>query len=337
MNIYSSELLYKDIKKNYKKRDKIITETTNLNRKFDLAKDFNLSSFNNWLSETSDLSDYTYKHNIVLNNNKIIIYTKTANLYDSVDKETIDDIVSVVLTLNEFFNREKGQKIVILPTKCKKEFNLIKGEVLGPKNCNSGFTVFDNENTIYLIRLEEIIKVLIHEMLHANECERDFKIKNSRLLFFESYVEFLALSLNIIFYMLKRDIQYSEFKNLIDRECFYSTIKMKQILDYYDIKNTNILLDKGFSQKTAVFEYYIIKTIMLYKYDKFFNLIDNKLKVKKDNINNHVDIYLENIFKILSSPRFNYIINKITNSTITEYLDKYQIPLNSLRMTSITI
>ena len=46
MNIYSSELLYKDIKKNYKKRDKIITETTNLNRKFDLAKDFNLSSFN---------------------------------------------------------------------------------------------------------------------------------------------------------------------------------------------------------------------------------------------------------------------------------------------------
>ena len=346
---YSSKRLYNDIKKIYKKNDKtknkISIETVKLNRDFSLADDFKLSSFNDWLSEISDLTEYIYIQIIRYKNNTIKFYTKTKNLFATIDKERVEDIISIIVILNEFFNRERGQNVTILPSEYKKEFNRIKGEVLGPKNCNSGYTIFDNEKSIYLIRKEEMTKVLIHEMLHANECEKYFFSKkfnnlfrNNRLLVFESYVEFLALILNIIFYMLKRGIEFPSFKELLNKERFYCTIKMKQILDYYDIKNINsLVIDKALPQRTAVLEYYILKTIMLFEYEKFFKLVNPNLKIKEENLKDQVEIYLQDIFRILSSSDLQYIMDKIDNNTIEKYLQKYKIDKNSLRMTSITI
>ena len=66
-------------------------------------------------------------------------------------------------------------------------------------------------------------------------------------------------------------------------------------------------------------------------------LVNPNLKIKEENLKDQVEIYLQDIFRILSSSDLQYIMDKIDNNTIEKYLQKYKIDKNSLRMTSITI
>lgn len=165
-------------------------------------------------------------------------------------------------------------------------------EILGPKHCNSAVTfacVPNGELLIY--REEEWKKTLIHELFHSlcldfsivNYDKLKEKITNlfpikSELLISESYCEYWANILNACFcsftFITKKNFEdfilYAEFCIYIEK--IFSLFQVVKILSFMNLKYNN-LWEKDklsesyrnilYKEKTNVFSYYILKSIML--------------------------------------------------------------------------
>jgi hypothetical protein len=191
-------------------------------------------------------------------------------------REKIDKIVKRVYKISQYY--DKTFNIYLLLTPLKKLFNNDIYQELNASNINSGFTYL-NMNTIYLIRMEELPKVILHELIHHNKLiHSQFKeinikrlkecFKIDKRIYFdpnEAIVEFWAMIIHLYFISIEYKLDFYE---LYKKELNYSLIKSKQILNIQKRLLNNIWVDKD----CHIFAYIIFKTIFLFYLDEFYKI-----------------------------------------------------------------
>ena len=244
-------------------------------------------------------------------NNRIITVFSKNNLDDIL----INKIDSILNFFDYLTNKKNYYKIDIYLSDEKKVNNL-NIDYLGPDNINSGLTL--PGYYIVLFRKEELIKVLIHELVHY--LDLDMRNDQKELLFLykdinlkadiinpnEAYTEILAIIfLNIWEYNYK-NIKIDDFiKYKLNIELYWSFIQITKILKFFKYNSFDDLFTKKslFYQKTNILSYFFLKTILLLN----INLIFNDLSLNNLNINNK---------------RFHIIKNKCSLKQLKYYIDK---------------
>jgi len=271
-------------------------------------KNFNSNSFpeeiRNHIDELS-LSEITYTFSLF--DRKITIHfiveEHNAELNLTTYNKYIEKIIMWFYILNEYGSKKCSSKFTIYFyfTSLEKKIPISNIDILDQIHVNTGFTTtcpVDSE--IVIFRKEEWFKVLIHESFHnfaldfsdmnTNQCTKDilsiFKV-NSEVNLFESYTEFWAEIMNCLFcsfFNLKNKTDISEFLSsfefLINIERTNSFFQLVKTLDfmglnyksmYYDNKQSQILRDNLYKEKSNILAYYIIKVILINNYQGFLS------------------------------------------------------------------
>jgi hypothetical protein len=153
--------IIKSIKINYNNVSiKRLNETPN---KYLKDNDFTSKSMHNYI-----IKNLKYCFEIKYENNSIIYFRKD----DKLNKlpKIIKNIIFTIVIIKKLFNRDQSQKIYFFETSKKKKFPK-KVKALDPDNINTALTYLEAEHLngdIILYRKEEVIKVLIHELIHSN-------------------------------------------------------------------------------------------------------------------------------------------------------------------------
>ena len=172
--------------------------------------------------------------------------------------------------------------------------------VLCPDNINSGCTI--PGVSVMLWRFEEIVKVLIHELIHyygldfyiddknyvdtekfinSNFCISPASIDRPN----ESYTETLAILIHSC--LVSHHISCT-LQDVLSIELMFGLFQITKILKFYKMdnmeeiyaSNTNTC-SKQITQYTSMLSYYIIKTSLLFNYKLFIDFVgNNSLKIK---------------------------------------------------------
>ncbi len=205
-----------------------------------------------------------------------------------------------------FLKNKNYFKIVIFFSDIKKMRPKNKLSILNVDNVNTGYTYCNsNEPEIVLYRNEEWFKVLIHETMHAigldfcnfnnkevNDSILDIFPINIKLNLYETYCEIWAILLNLIFISYELCNSFKVFKTIFmynyNFENNFQVFQMNKVLNFMDLKYEQLyskeekhaIKRQGFyREKTNVFCYYILKSIL------FYNLSDFLLFCKENNRN----------------------------------------------------
>lgn len=179
------------------------------------------------------LKNYTYLWNSNIDNTNVYIYLKDNHINKW--NKLLFFIHLRVLFMRILTNNKKYLEIWIYPLSYKKlvpNDNIIKVD-----NINSGMCISKQMNqngVICLWRKEEILKVLLHEIIHS------FKIdKNDPLP--ETYIEYRALFANIYLELLERNLPIQYVNTYLEKEKDFSVEQTLKINKYKN-NNTNIHL-----------------------------------------------------------------------------------------------
>jgi hypothetical protein len=229
-------------------------------------------------------------------------------------------------------------------TPFKKLLPETRSEVLSSKHINTGVTyqcIKKNEVCVY--RHEEWFKVLIHELLHSYGVDMRITFSpkqfytNSKIRVGEAYVEFWAVYLNCVFaayYLAKQDTIPKNTKKIfseylakyIRAERIFSLIQVNKILRHNNIKYVDLFKPNNeYREKTNVFAYYILKSLLLFKYYDFIILS------MKYNNNNYSIINQKYIERFIDKYAKNREYRTYSNNLNVDYMKK------SLRMTIIEL
>jgi len=278
-----------------------------------------------------ETNEINYKE-INLNGNKIYLYefNKKVNL------ELIYFIINFMETLAKKFNVKYNPINLTLILTSQKKIKT-NNRFLGPENINSGST-YVNEN-ILIWRIEEIYKVLIHELIHFfgfdHKLFLNTLMKNTKNVHCingedrenEAYTESFALIIHT--FLLSKFLKLSFFE-LFNYEINFSLIQCKKILEFFKIDDIKDIIFNGqcenpVYQKTAVFSYFFIKTSLILNLKVIMDFIYHN---KNKNIN--INQFNELINSSLKSENMQ-IVNKIKfdNDNINDFF------YNTLRMTCL--
>ena len=299
MNI---KVLYKKLnnfKKNYRiNKDKI------------KKKKIRNLSINNGRFIDKEICDYInknikYKYFYKLKYKNIIIsiyyYTK-----DNKDKVIIEGLLSKIVNRLIFMmnisNIYKDINLEIYDTPFKKKLpctkNHICNENITPKHVNTGMNWGNN---ILIYRNEELLKLVIHEVIHLLDIDNKYEdnesflefsnlfcINKKNLLINESYVETLAIIIDIYIKLWEKNIlNYKNYKHNIKKMIMFNLKQCSKLCIFYNIKKYNELLvnnkkcKKYLDNDSNVFSYHIVKLVNLYNLNKFIKLYIEK---KKENV-----------------------------------------------------
>jgi hypothetical protein len=220
------------------------------------------------------------------------------------------------------------------------------------EHVNTAFTTGCNTTTeITIFRREEWFKVFIHESMHNLGLDFDFStktqqllksifpLKNSKCFLGETYCEMWAEILNIL---LHHDGSAMERHIQIERK--FSLFQTAKILDYFDLnyvelyektKESERLRQNNYKESTAVFCYYIVKTILLYNCNEFIEWVETNCNggIKFD------QQHVEKFIRELIIPTYNQIkLVKTIDKVQTKHFDKPVTDIflkNTLRMSAI--
>ena len=196
-------------------------------------------------------------------------------------------------------NKVKKITINLYLTNIKKTLPKNQIKTLNEQNCNSALTyACAEEGEVLIFREEEWKKVLIHELFHSlcldfsgisylllkDKIKDLFKVKSDYEIS-EAYAEYWATILNCCFISYdilddKEDYEqfglYSEF--CIQFERIFSMFQLVKVLDYMGLRYKDLVSDGRmakslknilYKEDTNVLAYYVIKSVLLYDYDKF--------------------------------------------------------------------
>lgn len=225
-------------------------------------------------------------------------------------------------------SKMKSFNLVLYLSKHKKTIPKNQTTIFNNIHCNTAVTYACAINGSCLIyRKEEWYKVLIHETMHAfclDFSGLDYKELRKKMKGIfplkidfevsESYSEFWATILNSLFksYMLTRDDEdivnfdsfYYIFSTMIYFENAYALFQTVKILDFMNIHEYKDLYENRvlFKQKTNLFEYYILKLILLFNYVDFLLLCnDNNTNCinfqKSQTMLNKIFTFIKNKYK----------------------------------------
>lgn len=250
--------------------------------------------------------------------------------------ETIKFISYLCKTINAGFKDKIEIKLVLSPFK-KEISNNVE---LTAYNVNSGFTIRDyykGESKVVIFREEEIIKVLIHELLHSFDLDSKllgerYDIQFSKLFkketsinLNESFTESFACLLNVCLasiYVSKindnDDLLKNTFMRLLSAERRY-IILVGEKVGRYNMKNIR--------EQTNITSYYVLKAINWLDIEAFAEYV----------IKHNYTIGTYRDYATYLGERLNYNKNKINEMKfVGERLDNNK-NNKSIRMSSIDI
>lgn len=237
----------------------------------------------NFTSIKSDVSDFfSYNQEIVTyldEINKCFNFSfKNMNIYvlyrenkDNINIPYIKKVIKRVYIISQFIPKNINIYLILSPF--KKEFNDNYLTPISVINCNSAFTYLSRAD-IYILRMEEFPKVLMHELIHhlkdihstfkienTNRLKSHFKIKNNKLDPNEAIVELWAT----IIHLYQLSIEYNKpFYDLFLIELKYSLFKCYQLFEIQKKYPNGIWIDN-----TNIYAYIIFKTIFMYNLNDF--------------------------------------------------------------------
>lgn len=206
---------------------------------------------------------------------------------------------------------------------------------------NSGVTttsIRENKKSVTIFRKEEWFKVFIHETMHAfaldfqstdlnqykSKWSKEFPQIYSDFNFNESYCEFWAAIFNMAYYSYQYvHGNYKEFVITFEInakiEQMFSIMQTNKILTYYGLsydmmsqKTNENSLNVIYQENTNVFCYYVVKSILLYNYEKVFEWCNshnlNFINFKESTEN--VKSFMEVVFRYKGENEFKSIMRK---------------------------
>ena len=205
------------------------------------------------------------------NLNKLIVKIKKSNI-----KSFIENLKILILMIeylkNKSNNEIKIMEIYLVLTNLTKEFP--KGETIGIKNANTGYTDF-SKNIIFIWRWEEYIKVLFHEITHYLDMDSRDEHVHSIIhsygphSYFEAITDFKGINYNLIYLSL---ITRKPIKLLLELELGFIRNQAMILNKYFDLGNNwQDYVDKQIKQNTPAFSYYILKYLI------YSHALENKI------------------------------------------------------------
>ncbi len=153
-----------------------------------------------------------------------------------------------------------------------------KGEVLSKKHINSGVHILHDFNglnpthEIIVYRREEMMKVIIHELIHAfnDIVTYTYSINGKQIPINEAIVEAYACFIHSILY----SIHFK--KNLND--------VLNDELRFQQIQSTIVLHNFGLSNSHNILQYHVIKHFFFANRDRFIKCIDKNNRINSESI-----------------------------------------------------
>lgn len=146
------------------------------------------------------------------------------------------------------------------------------------------------------------------------------------MLFNETITETLAEFINCILFSL---INNTDFKETLNTEINFGFLQTAKILDHFGFISVNDFMkpnnNKKIVEETGAFEYHVLKSVLLYKFDDFIGIL-----LRKGNTNDLMKL----IVKIMNDD--NYYKNKV-NDDIKLLYDLPWDKKKTLRMSIIDI
>jgi hypothetical protein len=235
-------------------------------------------------------------------------------------------------------------------TKRSKNMPEMYGEVIDEINANTGFTMAcpSVANAIYIYRREEWFKVFIHETIHSFGV--DFaqmpEEKVNRAIFqmfgvhcdlrlYEAYTETWAEIINAIFVCMTPPPELVE--NALNNERMFSLFQKTKVLGHQRIKYRELCTASTsrtkYAERTPVFSYFIIKSILMFHYNDFIEwcVENNRGTFVFQKTDANVGGFIEFIRSHYQSPRY-ITANDHYDKWFSQNRHKKDIHMNSLRM-----
>jgi len=332
--------LYDNIKKKIIKIENKDIDIKILNKNIEYYFKNNQFTSENIKNKIFNTLKYGYEC-IYKNNNIIYFCDKSMNKVSKI----IIHMFQIIILLKEIFDKsDYHQHIIYFETNEKKKFPS-KNIVLGPNEVNSGLTTLEldskNKNgDIILYRKEEVLKVLIHELIHSNLIDskiifsnktdklNDLFCSNYKILLNEAFTESFATIIHIFYIHIINKMKKEELDIMFQNEMKYSIYICNKIINYYNIDHLNNILKKKnectnyFPQKTNVLSYYILKNILLSNHILFANILNKYCSNYKINDENGI---IEIIHLIMNNIHSFHYINKIKDKNNSLRLCLYEI------------
>jgi hypothetical protein len=233
-------------------------------------------------------------------------------------------------------------------------------------NANTAFTLAcpHSKNEIYIYRFEEWFKVLIHESFHCfglDFARMPEEIVNKKMFsifpikcdlrFYETYCEVWAEIINVIFISVnsyssnETKINMNELIKIIENHLYFermfSLFQCVKVLDFYGLTYINILHKSNkiqYKEKTPVFSYYILKSIVMFYYNDFIEwcYIHNNKSLEFTKTQNNINQFFEFIKARYNSHEYMFSIsifeNWFSNKNQNNSYRQNTLILNTLRM-----
>jgi len=246
------------------------------------------------------------------------------------------------------FSVKKCSKILdlyIYLTPFKKELPDNQLVTLDSEHVNTGYTTGCREQTeIVLYRKEEWFKVFIHETFHnfgldfsdmnlssINKCIREIFNVNIEYNLYESYCEVWARIMNTMIYSYfslpnkhrsNPETFRNTFKENMKIEAYHSLYQSLKILTFMDL-NFKLITEKSkdnieicnhlYREKTSVFSYYIITSLLMNNYINFLGWCSkhNNILLQFRKTPGNLDKYIEFIKESCKNPHIKKNIKKL--------------------------
>ena len=246
------------------------------------------------------------------------------------------------------FSVKKCSKILdlyIYLTPFKKELPDNQLVTLDSEHVNTGYTTGCREQTeIVLYRKEEWFKVFIHETFHnfgldfsdmnlssINKCIREIFNVNIEYNLYESYCEVWARIMNTMIYSYfslpnkhrsNPETFRNTFKENMKIEAYHSLYQSLKILTFMDL-NFKLITEKSkdnieicnhlYREKTSVFSYYIITSLLMNNYINFLGwcVKHNNILLQFRKTPGNLDKYIEFIKDCCKNPHIKKNIKKL--------------------------
>ena len=253
----------------------------------DTLKEAKIHSFdtNTFITEDiiREISQFTNQRDIQcrINNTNVTIHI----IYQNHDLTRLIDILLYVIAfgINLSTHTVKQVTFTYYLSSLTKKINKNTTQ-LGPKEINSGIT-YRNDCNIEIWRIEEIIKLTIHELIHClsydykddsidiiTHYQELYNVTSERMNTYEAYTELWTELINC--YLISKFQHLSESNVTTDQYKFFITLlHIEQQFAFYQASKvaffTRKSKDRDLNKKTNVVSYYLIRAQLWENIEKF--------------------------------------------------------------------
>jgi len=314
----NSNVFLDDILKKVEKNSRNIYNITYNNSKLNIDEldqpEYITSNFISKAITTYIYNNIKYKYNITATYKLLEINLNYYSVTNTLKMDYFDIILKHIILFYNIFGADITKlDISIYDTPFKKHIEGI--DTITPSQINSGYSI-PYSKQIVIFRKEELMKVLIHELLHVFQFEiREksgacgmfcdlYSIKTEPFLVNEAIVELYAIIYNSIILsinMYKR-VDKTKILEMLNLELDFNLYQTAKILNFSKFNNIEEFLCKCTNKNimetgTNIISYIIIKTLILFNINKLhnYNVLDNRKLIEQLVARFFKDIKYQNI------------------------------------------